>query len=290
MELSYLRGKDIDRQRWDAAVAADPACLPYGFSWWLDAVTNSHWDGMILDDYRVVFPLPRRRSFGRFTQVQRADFTQQGGPFGQLLPDDVEHILAGLPKSILRFSLPLREQLTLASPPAGRKTFSRNNLVLPLTSSLADVRAGYSRSIRRQLKSETKGKLSPTSIETVIAEYRLTAGPKAGLQETHYRSIHRLASACVFHQAGYCYRYDDPEQGLLAAGFFPAYRGRIINLFAASTETGYQLGGMPKLLDAIISRHFNETHLLDFEGSDNTGIAAFFKSFGAESRPYLFVE
>lgn len=290
MELSYLRWKDIDRQRWDAAVAADAACLPYGCSWWLDAATNSRWDGLVLDDYRVVFPLPRRRSFGRFTQVQRADFTQQGGPFGQLLPGDAERILAGLPKSVLRFSLPLREQLSLASPPAGRKAFSRSNLVLPLTTTMADLRAGYSRSIRRQLKSDTRGKLSPTSIESVIAEYRLTAGPKAGLKETHYRTIHRLASASLSRKAAYCYRYDDPEHGLLAVGFFPAYRGRIINLFAASTEAGYRWGGMSRLLDATIDRHFDDAHLLDFEGSDNPGIAAFFKSFGAESRPYLFVE
>jgi hypothetical protein len=290
MELSYLRGKDIDRQRWDAAVAADAACLPYGFSWWLDAATNSRWDGMVLDDYRVVFPLPRRRSFGRFTQVQRADFTQQGGPFGKLLPGDIEFMLSGLPKSILRFSLPLREQMTLASPPAGRKTFSRTNLVLPLTTTMASLRAGYSRSIRRQLKGNSGGKLSPASIESVVAEYRRTAGPKAGLKEIHYRTIHRIASASLSRGAGYCYRYDDPEHGLLAAGFFPAYRGRIINLFAASTETGYQLGGMSRLLDATIERHFHDAHLLDFEGSDNPGIAAFFKSFGAESRPYLFVE
>lgn len=290
MELSYLRGKDIDRQRWDAAVATDTTCLPYGCSWWLEAATNGRWDGIILDDYRVVLPLPRRRSLGRFTQVQRADFTQQGGPFGRLLPGDTECMLSGIPKSVLRFSLPLREQLNLASPPAGRKAFSRNNLVLPLTTTMADVRAGYSRSIRRQLKSDGGGKLSPASIESVIAQYRLTAGPKAGLKEKHYRSIHRIASACLFHGAGYCYRYDDPEHGLLAAGFFPVYRGRIINLFAASTETGYQQGGMPRLLDAILDRHFDDAQLLDFEGSDNPGIAAFFKSFGAESRPYLFVE
>jgi len=290
MALSYLRGKDINQQRWDAAVAADVSCLPYGLSWWLDAATDERWDGLVMDDYRVVLPLPRGRSFGRLTQVQRAAFTQQGGPFGQLLPGDTERLLSALPKTVLSFKLPLRERLELTGSFGKRKVYARNNLVLPLTGNMASLRANYSKSIRRQLKKTSSVQLSTVSIDLVIDLYRATAGPKAGLKAMHYEAIRRLAAACLSRKFAYCYRIDDESHGLLAAGFFPSYRGRIINLFAASTEAGYQLGGMATLIDALVGRHFGQAQLFDFEGSDVPGIADFFRSFGAQPRPYLYVE
>jgi len=290
VKAQFLPGKNIDRQRWDAAVATDDSCLPYGLSWWLDATTNVRWDGIVLDDYRVILPLPIGRSLGRYTQVQRAPFTQQCGPFGQLQAGDVERMLSVLPKTILHFSLPLREQLKITSSRCNRKIFERNNLILPLVKDIASVRKNYSKSIRRQLKKTSSVQLTKVNIDVVIELFRATAGPKAGLKGLHYEAIARLASACIYRKCAFCYRIDDDNHGLLAAGFFPNYRGRIINLFAASTEAGYKLGGMAKLIDALIDRHFQDAHLFDFEGSDIKGIATYFQSFGSQSRPYLFAE
>ena len=88
---------------------------------------------------------------------------------------------------------------------------------------------------------------------------------------------------------GVLLRADEANHGLLAAGFIPFHQGRLINLFAASTELGYQREGMARLLVALIEAYRGEGRLLDFEGSDLPGVAEFFRSFGPEERPYYAV-
>ncbi|MBC6995349.1 hypothetical protein QWY85_00220 [Neolewinella lacunae] len=288
--VQHLRGPAIDRIRWDAAVAQDPTGLPYGLSWWLDAVTDGRWGGLVGDDYRWVLPLPYRRKFGRLTQVQRPPFTQQCGPFGQVTGPDLALALQHLPAGTVQFALSLREGFRTDDLPAGFNSRQRTNLVLDLSPPRPTLQTGFHRDLRRKLKKFGPATLSLADIDTVVALYRPSAGQKAGLKEHHYARLLKLHRAAESRGLSLCYRLDEAEHGLLAAGFFPSYRGRIINLFAASSAAGYAREGMARLLAAILEKHGGPGKLFDFEGSDLPGVAEFFQSFGPEKREYLALE
>ncbi|MEM6380888.1 MAG: hypothetical protein AAF705_22135, partial [Bacteroidota bacterium] len=65
MEVRYLKNQEIDRSRWDNAVRQSPSGLPYAYSWYLDALIDDSWDGLVSGDYDLVMPLPwNRKLFG----------------------------------------------------------------------------------------------------------------------------------------------------------------------------------------------------------------------------------
>lgn len=289
MAIRFLRRKDIDTNQWNACVAGDATGLPYGLAWWLDAATNGNWDAVVVDDYRLVLPLPRGKSFGRWTQVQRPVFTQQCGPFGQPRPGELAEILRSLPGKYLSFDLPLSEWFPDPELPAGFAVRERTNYVLDLAPAYDDIHQGFHKVLRRKLRRNGPATLSVADPATIIELYRGSAGQKAGLKPKHYRRIAAIIDAASANCAAVCCRLDDEQDGFLAAGFFPFYRGRLINTFAASTPAGYTREGMARMLVELIKTHGGPGHLLDFEGSDIPGVAEFFRSFGPVQRNYPMV-
>lgn len=289
MNIRFLAKNEIDISRWDACVAADPSCLPYALSWWLDAATGGNWDGVVLDDYRVVMPLPKGKFFGRFTQVQRPSFTQQCGPFGELQAGDLTKLLAKIPSQYLSLKLPLSDRVIREEVPEDYSCRERRNYVLDLSPDFSTIHEGFHKVLRRKLRRNGPGILSPAKPAEIIDLYRHSAGQKAGLKPKHYGLISAIIEAAQRNDAAICCRFDD-ENGFLAAGFFPYYRGRLINTFAASTSTGYAKEGMARMIVELIKAHGGPGHLLDFEGSDIPGVAEFFRSFGPVERNYLAVE
>ncbi|TXF91784.1 hypothetical protein FUA23_00950 [Neolewinella aurantiaca] len=295
--VSYLKYGEIDTIRWNKAVADDPTYLPYGFSWWLDAVCPGRWDGLVFDDYRAVMALPRepfslRRPFSSQArpQVQRPPFTQQCGPFGNLLPGDVPDVFGNLPSGLNSFVLPLTENVVAADVPPPYTTSLRTNFVLDLSPDFDTIRTGYHKSLRRKIRKHSPAVLLPADAELVVACYQDKIGPKAGLKAKHFTCARALIHAAMNHNAGHCYQLQSETGELLATGFFPNHNGRIINLMPVSTALGYEREGMALLIDEIIKRHRGPGNYLDFEGSDIPGVARFFSYFGPERRPYLTVQ
>lgn len=289
--LRYLRRNQIDDDRWNAAISTDPTKLLYGFTWWLDAAAAGRWHALVLDDYRVVFPLPYARSVGKIIQIRRPPFTQQIGPWGDVRPGDVERLLRAVPRTALRFDLPLRENLPALSLPTEFTSRHRTNYVIDLTQPWEAVRQAFQRILRRKLRKHAEPVvLTQTHPNTIIDLYAPSAGAKAGLKAVHYTRVTALMKACAQRSAAQIVRLDCPSHGLLAAGFFPTHRGRLINLFAASSPEGYQKEGMARLLVHLMrgNDHHSPT-LFDFEGSDLPGVKEFFKSFGPVDRGYTHV-
>lgn len=287
MAARYLNQRTIDRTRWNAAVAADSSRLPYALSWWLDAVCH-HWDGIVFDDYRAVYPLPRGRFWGRYTQVQRPFYTQQCGPFGEVRVGDVADLFTALPSLVRSFIAPLSENAAAEEVPTDRTAKLRTNLVLELSPTAEELTASYHKRLRQHLRSYGPVQLAPATPSLVLDTYRTNTAPRAGTTEPQHQAAEQLMIATAQRGAARLFRIDD-EDGLLAAGFLPTYRGRTINLFAASTAAGYKKQGMARLLHAVILHDQAPGNLFDFEGSDHPGIATFFRQFGGSERPYLTV-
>ena len=73
---------------------------------------------------------------------------------------------------------------------------------------------------------------------------------------------------------------NDLDNNTIAGAVFMHSHDRIIFLFSGSDEVHKDKHALTLLLDNVI-REFSETQCtLDFEGSDNDGLARFYKGFG----------
>ena len=285
---TLLHRRYIDEARWNDAVHRDDTCLPYGLTWWLDALLGDGWGGLVLDDYRVVLPLPYAQRLGPIRKIRRAPFTQQCGPWGNPTAEDTRALLAAIPRIMVAVDIGCREGLTPLSHPESFTSTERTNLVLDIGRPYEEIREGYHKSVRRKLrKAEGNSRLRLGTAMEAVETFQPHAGRKAGLKDKHYRMLRRLVQACSDRAAGRVYALTRENGDLLATGFFPTYRGRAINLFPASTPLGYQSDGMIQLIDGVIKTEFADCHTFDFEGSDQPGVARFFEGFGPVNHAYF---
>lgn len=198
-------------------------------------------------------------------------------------------MLSALPLGVRSLKIPLSERTLGQAVPNGFTQRERLNYVLELTDDYEVIHSGFHKILRRKLRRNGPARLSPAKPEAIIELYAASAGLKAGLKPKHYRWIEAIMRAALANDAAICCRLDD-DDGYLAAGFFPFYRGRLINTFAASTQLGYKQEGMARMIVELIKQLRGPGRLLDFEGSEIPGVAEFFRSFGPVERNYRLVE
>jgi hypothetical protein len=281
-QVRLLTSKHLDFQQWDNTVRR----APYGLSWWLDAVTRGQWYGLILDDYRVVMPLPVSRTLGPLKLINGAPFTQHQGPFGDYDDEDVTIMINAIP------SYWYVRKLGLYPPPSGLtgirkvKLTPRTNHELSLQPDYEKLVRGYRGNLRLKLRDFPATELQNLPLTNFLEFYRKHVGSKFKLEKADFKTLQRLTTSILSHEAGNCYHLTDKKGETIAAVCLVHHGNRIFNLLAASSPQGFELHGMARLLDGIIRTYAGTDTVLDFEGSDLPGIALFFRGFGAKPVRY----
>lgn len=297
MPVRLLCAAEIDLDAWDACVQAAPQVVPYACSWWLQA-TAGRWEALVETDeatsrYRAVWPLPvKRRLWGR--AVYQPPFTQQLGILGSEADVAVwladETVLARYHQLYSQFNTDNGLPATVPPPLAVQL---RQTYHLPLHLPYDTLRAGYCADYRRRLRlhevapQPLRAQETPNA-EPLLALFRQTQGPAAGLRARHYAGLRRLVAALQQRQLAELHEVRDSQTGeLLAGALFVRYRSRLIYLFAAASVEGKKAAAPLLLVDAAIRRHAGTPGLvLDFEGGMIPSIARFFANFGATPVPY----
>ncbi|TXF91783.1 hypothetical protein FUA23_00945 [Neolewinella aurantiaca] len=281
--VKLLSRNDLNLQRWDRAVRS----APYGLSWWLDAVTNQRWSGLVLDDYRAVMPLPHRNSIGPFKLINGAPFTQHQGVFGDLQAGDLDLLLNAIPKYYHVRKLAIYPPWPATRVLKNWVSTPRTNHELDLNPPYPIIARGYRRDLRRKLRDSPVTTLAEWPIAEFLSFFQEHTGTKANLSRTDYSALKQLTRHIITQKTGQCYHLTDDEGKTIAALVLVHHGNRIFNLLAASSHAGFGLHGMPRLLDGIIRAYAGTDTILDFEGSDLPGVALFFQGFGAKPIEYL---
>jgi hypothetical protein len=79
----------------------------------------------------------------------------------------------------------------------------------------------------------------------------------------------------------------DKNGKLIAGAFFVDANGKVIFLFSGMAKEGKEAGAMYFLVDQFIVHNANSNLVLDFEGSNDPGLARFYRGFGAKECVYL---
>ena len=90
-----------------------------------------------------------------------------------------------------------------------------------------------------------------------------------------------MVNTAISHECCFNISVNDLDNNVIAGAIFMCSHDRIIFLFSGSDEKHKDKHALTMILDNVI-REFSETqYTLDFEGSDNDGLARFYKGFGA---------
>lgn len=104
----YIAYNEIDKDAWDNCIQTASNGLVYAYSWYLDTMTGE-WDGLVLGNYEMVFPLTWRKKYGIYYLYQPA-FTPQLGLFGNdLTPEIVNQALSSIPSKFKLIEISLNE-------------------------------------------------------------------------------------------------------------------------------------------------------------------------------------
>ena len=287
MEIKYFTNKEIDKKKWDNCIANANNSLIYAYSFYLDNMAKN-WDALVLNDYEAVMPLTWNKKYGIRYLYQPA-FIQQLGIFSkESIAESTMRAFIDRIKIEFQFA---EIFLNIADPRSFTKPCA--NFILPLNKAYKNIEANYKPSFIKSLKHAKKSMplyLSPQNymeaINTHIKEY--------GKRTTHVKDkdYKAFAAVCEFASAKNMLvvrKAISPDNELLAITLLLKDTNRLYNIMSVVPKQARSREANYFLYDEIIKEFSQQVNALDFEGSDISGIAEFYKKFGAIDQPYYFL-
>ena len=285
--IRHLKRQEIDVARWDDCVARSANRLIYGFHDHLDGTTEGCWDALVLEDYQAVMPLTWRRKYG-ILYLAQPPWTQQTGVFSPEPP--TPSLVAAFLTATSRQYRFAELFLNHANPCPGLEP--RKNLVLPLDRSYDLLAAAYGDNLRRILRQVPTHALEYTPeiplANALDAYQQLYQHRNRNMNDRDYRNFALLCSR--YQQKGQLILRAVRAGGSqwLAMALLLRDAGRLYLLQSTALPAGRDKGANHFLLDRLIHEFSGQSLLLDFEGSDDPGIARFYAAFGSIDQPYFF--
>ena len=285
--IQYIKHKDIDKTKWDYCIETAPNGLVYALSWYLDIV-SPQWDALIEGNYETIMPVTKKSKYLIKYLIQPV-FTQQLGIFGKnICEETIKNFYFEISKHFrfIRINLNYLNQgiadldcITL-----------KNNFVLDLNMDYEKIKEKYNKSnLNNILKSKNKQVICILNNDFKEFYDFIHINYPYKYKASDYTTLQKLLSEFQKRQNTTIYSIYNSQNTKLASALFIEYNKRAIYMFSSQTIEGRESRAAFYLLDNYIRTNSNKQLVLDFEGSNIEGIAAFFKGFGAINQPYFFL-
>ena len=285
--IRFLKHTIIDKIRWDDCINRALNGNLYASSWYLDIVSPG-WCALVEDDYKSVFPLTVSSKAG-FNYIMQPYFTQQLGLFSQyiLTGEKLVEFLQSIPAGYRYIDINLNSS---NKAPESDAVFDFINIELDLSLDYETLVRSYQSNQQRNLKKADRNTLTivnQVKPEEIISLFRANRGQDIHhLKDDQYALIHRIATESIHRGIGELWGVNDDKNNLVASALWVFSHGKAIFLFSALSEEGKKLNAMPWLIDSFIRANAGKPLILDFEGSNNEGLARFYSSFGSKKVTY----
>jgi len=290
MNLRWFSRTEIDKNKWDACIDQCSWGKVYAQSWYLDLLTNSQWEALVLGNYDLVMPIPFRRKFG-IRYSYRPNFCQQLGVFcanSILEPKILSLFIDEFLKKYKHFHYPLNHANVLLN--SDKFDFvERTNLLLNLNQPYALIYDGYADDLKRNLKKAQKAGLElikNLGNSDLINLYKSAWQKKNEIPENEYEGFRKIMEFGTKNQFSWNVGILKDGQ-LLAACCLIKYKKRLYYPFSAISEDGRKYGATAFLIDEIIKQNANSDFCLDFEGSDIQTVKFFYQKFKPRREIYF---
>jgi hypothetical protein len=286
-KVKYIKGDQIDREKWDRCIVNAVNGNICAYSWFLDIMCNG-WDGLVAGDYAYVMPLSVSRRFG-IDYILQPRFIQQSGVLGIPSPDiqTVGDFIDGVPKNIKVIDYHFNDQNTLSSE---WDVEIRSNFLLKTDKSYEELKLAYSKNLKRNLKKSIYSGfyiIKNRNPEPLIQLFREESGSRFSfIKDENYSRLNRVIHACLSRGMAEVWSVYNRENEMYAGIVWLFSHGKAVLYFSAQSKLGRSDEALAWLIDAFICEHASSGIILDFEGSVQPGLGRFYSSFGAVLQTY----
>jgi hypothetical protein len=282
--IRYLNRKEIDTDKWDQCIREASNGLIYARSFYLDAMSRN-WSALVLNDYEAVMPLTWNRKFG-ISYLYQPAFTAQLGMFfkkklnGNMLENFIRHT-----KLHFRFC-----EIHLNFANLTTEGHLRANYILYLNNIYSEIRNGYKKRLLENLREADSHQLSymaTTDYASAISQFKIQYGKRfRKVRDADYRQFENLCGQLFQRNMLFVREVKDISGESLNVSIFFTDEFRIYNIMSVSLPSGRNKKAHFFLLDNLIKEFAGQNRMLDFEGSEISGIAEFYRKFGSINQPY----
>lgn len=283
-QIRFLKRPQIDPKKWDGCIRNAPNGVPYALTLFLDIMAPG-WNALVVGDYEMVMPLPTRKKWG-ITYIFQPFLTPFLGVFCEAESNVITNpFLDHIPQQFKLWDLSLNPTNAVQS----LKGFviPRTNYLLPLDAAYASIKAGYHPHLKRSLQKAGQAALlfkQDIPVQEIIAicktQYPHFTKVAAGDFEKVERLCYNLKNDMI------TYGVFSPDGNLLASCVFMRFGRRLYYWLPGNKPEGRNVGASAFLLDRVIAANAATDRILDFEGSDDPGVALFYQRFGAVAEQY----
>ena len=292
MDIAYVTSGQIDQQKWDECIDNAVNGLLYAKSFYLDAMADN-WDALVLNDYEAVMPLTWRKKWGVRYLYQPA-FVQQGGVFfrEKLSKSTVEAFIEQA-CAHFRFAEITLNHLNALPEVKGGNGCWRKNYILPLAAEYGQLFEAYPSTTIKNVKRARNAGLcyGPSSdFEGILDLYKtLYAKRLPFFSDLDYAHFSEICKKLFQENKLVVRQVMSRENELVAAAVLLVDKERMYNMISCVTDKGRLQRGNYFLYDRLIQEYAGSGIVLDFEGSDVQGIAAFYMHFNPIMENYPFI-
>ena len=286
MEIKYLKHNQIVKQKWDSTIENAKNGLVYALSWYLDIV-SPNWDALVVGDYEIVMPLTFKTKYG-IKYLYQPVFTQHLGIFSieEITVKQVESFVNKIAENYKFVDI----QLNSANPVLNNKFFElRDTQIVDISKLYNEIFSNYSKSLKINLQKVFDSELIINSIgnsSDFIKLMRKMFDTKKvdGICLNDYKNLEKIINTSYNKNLGQFY-FGYLNEELCAAAFFLKWNNRTI-LFTALNGKGREVGAMFGIIDRYILENAGRNLILDFAGSNITGVKYRNLGFGAKNITY----
>lgn len=290
--IKHLNNYEIDKAKWDNCIEKSFNGIIYAYSWYLDIV-SPEWEALIEEDYSIVFPLTQRSKNG-INYLFQPVFTQQLGVFSikKLNSEIVQQFLKHIPQKYKFIDINLNTFNQIDNSEIQAQRFVTYEL--DLIHSYEFIYKHYANNTKRNIKKAQNEKIqlmSNLKPEVIIDLFRKNKGKDLNnLKDKDYQILTKLIYKCLQKGRAYLIGAYNTNNELCAGTIFIESHKKIIFLFSATNELAKENGAMFYLIDKFIFENSQKNLTLDFEGSNISSLARFYRGFGSTECIYLHLE
>lgn len=289
--ITHLSHNEIDKSKWDDCIRKSLNGIVYAYSWYLDLICPG-WDALVENDYESVFPLTKNKKYG-IEYLYPPFFTQQLGLFSKnkITQEKLNQFLKSIPGTFRFMEINLNTENNFETP----GFIQKKNLThhLNLKNLYPGIHKTYNENLKRNLKKASHADqqiVKDADPGKIVKLFRENRGKNIRkLKTKNYDTLLKIIETASKKNSVKIYGVIF-QNNLIAGAFFIESNGKTIFIFSGSNEEAKEKLSMPLLIDAFIKDHSEKNLVLDFEGSNDTNLARFYKSFGAEEIVYLQIK
>ncbi len=284
--IHLVKRNQINEEKYNTCISKSLQSRIYAYSWYLDVVA-SNWNVLVLNDYEAVMPLPFQKKF-LISYITQPFFTQQLGVFSkqEISEKTIQFFLKNIPREFLKIALQFNSENNFSN----EYTITKNNYILSLDKEYEILYKGFSKGRKRAIQQSLKNQFD---IEEISFSELLMLSKKhysfKEIEENEYKKLIKLVEVLKSKKKVKIIGVKINNE-LIGGAAFMLDSQRIIYLFSAVSKIGKEKQVASLLLNDVIKEYSNTKRILDFEGSQLSGIASFFKSFGAKPETYFLLK